>query len=315
MNITKENTNIVPLLFIMIPIVFVLIGVLFFPYPLDENLINLSSVIIFVGFIFLGIGTFLKNNIVASKTKMVGWIIVGFFWATQINSLYFSEEGDLVNAFICAAGIFFLLYFAYHEWLSSVRDEEINFLYWVSGASAIAGIIYFGFELTPLELWLREIVAIQSGGVLSIFTEGVRVIGIHEGEAKLHILYKQAHVYLIFACTAVQSMVVFAGMIIPLKTVDFKRKMIGLCITIIPIYLLNLVRNALVVFLVGKGITDFHMAHNVIAKAGGLAALIILLLILIKIVPEVFDEIFGLFNLRNRDGPIEKYFKKIWRSK
>lgn len=305
-----EKTNIF-LVFIILPIFFVLIGIFLFPYPLDQNLTSFASIVVFIGLLILGFGAILKNNELASIIKMLGWLVVSFFWVTQINSLYFGEDGDLTNAVICIVGIFFLFYFAYHEWLSYIRKEKINFLYWVSGAASIAGLIYFGFELTPLEMWLREVVANQSGGVLSIITDGVRVVG----DPMIHIMYKKAHVVLIFACTGVQSMVIFVGMILPLKTVDMKRKILGLFVTVVPVYVLNLFRNALVVFLVGEGITDFNMAHNVIAKAGSLIALIALLLILIKIIPEVFDEIFELFNLHKRDGPLEKYFKKIWSSK
>lgn len=312
---TENESKTISLMFILIPALFVIIGIFFFPQKIEGMLVTATSIVVFSSLILLVIGTFCKNNKTASGFKLTGWVVIAFFWSTQINSLYYGEEGDLVNAFICAAGVFFLCYIAYHEWLSLIRNEKINFLYWVSGASAIAGIIYFGFELTPLEVWLREIVAIQSGEMLNFFTDGVQIVSIPEGSPRLHILYKQAHVYLIFACTAVQSMVVFAGMIIPLKTVDVKRKIIGLSVTIVPVYLLNLVRNALVVFLVGDGITDFYMAHNVIAKAGGLVALILLLFLLIKIIPEVFDEIFELFNLHKRDGPLEKIMKKIWRSK
>jgi exosortase/archaeosortase len=54
------------------------------------------------------------------------------------------------------------------------------------------------------------------------------------------------------------------------------------------------------------------MAHNVISKAGSLAALVILLLIVIKIIPEVLDEIMCLVDLHKRNGPIEKAIKSVF---
>jgi len=90
--------------------------------------------------------------------------------------------------------------------------------------------------------------------------------------------------------------------------------LIGLLVTILPIYILNLFRNVLVVFLLVRNITDFNIAHNIIAKVGSLVAMIILLLIVIKIIPEVFNKILSLTEIYKRNGPLEKIFKKIiWR--
>ena len=94
-----------------------------------------------------------------------------------------------------------------------------------------------------------------------------------------------------------------------------KRRIIGLLITLIPIYILNLFRNAMVAFLVGRNITYFFWAHNVISKIGALVTLIVLLLIVIKIIPEILDEILCLTDLYKRNGPLEKAFSKIWRRK
>ena len=111
-------------------------------------------------------------------------------------------------------------------------------------------------------------------------------------------------------------MVIFVGMILPLKNVNAKRKFYGLLVTVVPVYFLNLVRNALVVYLTGVyGHDFFPTAHNIIGKGGSLVALIILLVIVIKVIPEVFDEILGLADLYKGDGPLEQSFRKIWRKK
>ena len=187
--------------------------------------------------------------------------------------------------------------------------EDIKCLNWVAGLTAIAGIIYFGIEMTPLEMWLREVVAAQSAWLLNIFTGNVVQSGIH-------IEWGLAHINIIFACTGVQSMVLFVGMILPLTKVDAKRKFYGLLVTLVPIYFLNLIRNALVTYLTGiYGSDFFSTAHNIIGKGGSLIALVILLLIVIKIVPEVFDEIICLTDLYKRNGPLGQSIKKIWRKK
>ena len=98
-------------------------------------------------------------------------------------------------------------------------------------------------------------------------------------------------------------------MIGALKKIGWKRKTFGIIITVIPIYFLNLVRNASVVFLVGANITTFNIAHNILAKIGALITLIALLFITFKIIPELFDEINCIIDLPKRKGPIELFFK------
>ncbi len=302
----KKDNSLISILFIVIPIIFTIIGIIFFPYNASSNKTDLISTIpLFSGLALLFIGYITNKKLYFSNyIKTTGWILFAFYWSIQINPLYYGADGDLVNAIICIAGIFLLSYIAYHEWLCYNKKDEITCLNWMAGAASIAGIIYFIMEITPLAYILREIVAAQSGQLLNIFTGKVYVDG-------LDIYYKFTRIRIIFACTAVQSMVIFVGMILPIASINLKRKMIGLAVTVIPVYFLNLIRNALVTYLVGENLTDFNMAHNVIGKGGSLIALIILLFIVIKIIPEVFDEINCLLDLPKRNGPIEKTLKKI----
>ena len=300
-----ENTF--SILFLIIPIIFVIIGIVIFTFPLSQDIGILLTVILFVSLIFLLVGFLLKKEGLNKKIRIIGWILFAFFWSTQSNTLYFGEDGDIFNAALAVAGVFALFYIAYHEWLSLKRKENISCIKWVAGVAAVSGIIYFTIDQTPLAMWLREVVAAQSGGLLNIFTGNVTVQGIN-------IHYELAHITLIFACTAVQSMVLFVGIILPLSNVTIKKKFFGLLITVVPIYVLNLVRNAGVIYLTGEnGPEFFSTAHNLIGKTGSLIALIVLVFIIIKIIPEVFNEIMCLTDLYKRNGPLEQSIKKIWR--
>ncbi|HDQ16101.1 MAG TPA: archaeosortase A, partial [Bacteroidetes bacterium] len=240
----------------------------------------------------------------SNKIKIIGWIIFAFYWSVMPKTLYFGEDGDFVNAFICIVGVYIFFYLAYHEWLSIERKEQISCLNWIAGASAIAGLIYYGIELTPLKEMLIQAVAFQSAGLLNFFTENVVV----QGE---NIYYNGSYVVtIIFACTAVQSFVIFVGMIFALKKIKAKKILIGLLVTVVPVYFLNLIRNASIVYLLANEITDFSTAHNIIGKGGSLIALVILLLIVTKFIPEIMDEIFCLIDLPKRKGPLEKIFSR-----
>ena len=296
-------------LFLIIPAIMLVIGYFIFPYPPSELALKLIQVPIFLGLITLGAGVLIKKGRTASKIKLIGWMIFSFYWSTQPTQLYLVEEGDVVNAVLCIIGVFALSYLAYHEWLSIKKNENIGCLNWIAGATAIAGLIYFGIEASFLKNWLIELTAQQSGWVLNLVIGNVQVIGsnIYHNESYI--------VTIVFACTAIQSIVVFIGMILVLSKVDVKKKIFGLLITVVPIYFLNLLRNALVGFLLTNKITDLNMAHNVIAKTGSLIAMIILLFIVIKIIPEIFNEIICLTDLYKRNGPLEKGIKNIFRRK
>lgn len=293
--------------FFLIPTIMVIIGYFIFPipYPPSPTDIILAQIILFLGLSLLGIGFLLNKKDIGKKIKIAGWLIFAFFWAKMINFLYVSEDNDIFNAAICIIGIYVLIYLAYHEWLSIKRNEDISCLNWIAGASAISGIIYFGIEQSAIAPWLIGRTAEQSGYLLNLIMGDTQVYG-------TTIWYHGQYVVtIIFACTALQAMVIFIGMIGTLSKVSLKRKLIGLAITLIPIYILNLLRNAMVAFLLGENITDFYIAHNVLAKIGALMTLIVLLLIVVKIIPEILDNIMSLADLPKRNGPLEKILKKI----
>jgi archaeosortase A (PGF-CTERM-specific) len=306
----RINNLLIPILFILIPSIFIIYNIIFIPDLLTEELRNLLMIPLFTSLFLLLIGFIIKKPKSSYYFRLTGWIFFAFFWSMYIKNLYYSEDGDFVNAFICIFGVFFLFYLSYHEWLSNKRKKIDYTLNWAAGVAAISGIIYFGIELTPVQIFLREIVAEQSAWLLNIFVGDVEINGVN-------IQYQKAFITIIFACTAVQSMVIFIGLILPLRNISNKRKMFGLISTVIPVYFLNLVRNASITFLVGiHGHDFFSTAHNIIGKGGSLIALIILLALLIKIIPEVFQEILKLVDLPKRNGPLEQIIKRIlWRDR
>jgi len=310
--VDKSESKGIAFLFLLIPTIMLIVGYFIYPYELghEEGIAStLIQIPIFLGLILLGIGFLAKKEGVSNKIKIMGWIIFAFFWSTQPKILYLEIDGDIFNAAVCIIGVYVLSYFAYHEWLSLKRKETIGCLNWIAGATCIAGLIYFIIERTALADILIEEVARESTWVLDT------IIGNASVDGKYIFLDGNYVVTIIFACTAIQAMVIFVGMIGALPKIDIKRRIIGLVVTLVPIYILNSFRNAMVAFLVGRNITDFTMAHNVISKTGALITLIVLLLIVIKIIPEIFDEIICLTDLHKRNGPLEQSIKKIWRKK
>lgn len=293
--------------FFLIPTIMLIVGYFTAPYPQTEFVKQLLTIPLFLGLFLLGTGYLLRNREQASRVKIAGWIAFSSFWAAAPSSLYFSEGGDIFNAMVCIIGIYILIYIAYHEWLSIQRKNHPSCLNWIAGGTFFAGIIYFTIDSSvfpELKTGLIRLVVAQSTGVLHLF--GVEASG--EGSV---ILYNGIPITIIFACTAIQSMVLFVGMIGALQGINLKRRLAALAVTVIPIYFLNLIRNAGVVYMVGAGLTSFEIAHNIIAKTGSLIALIVLLFLTFKIVPELYDELVCIFDLPKRKGPVENFFSKF----
>jgi len=304
---TASNDNIVFFIFLLVPTIMLIVGYFLFPCSSSPDEHPLVYIPLFLGLVFLGFGFLLKDKKLGSKLKISGWMLFSFFWALLPRFLYDSEGGDIFNAVVCIIGVYILIYMAYHEWLSIQRKNHPLCLNWIAGGTFFAGIMYFTIDSSifpELKTGLIELVAAQSAGVLQLF-------GLEAYREGSLIVYNGVPITIIFACTAVQSMVLFVGMIGALQGISMKRRLTALAATVIPIYFLNLIRNAGVVYMVGADITSFEMAHNVIAKAGSLIALIALLFLTFKIVPELYDEILCIFDLPKRKGPVENFFAKF----
>ncbi len=109
-------------------------------------------------------------------------------------------------------------------------------------------------------------------------------------------------------------------------------------LTVPLIYVLNLFRNTIIIWMSGQdqavmysqdgAVTNwlcstvaycglspdvadnyaaFWFSHNVIGKGGSLLALIIIAFIVFRILPELYDSIIGLMDLRRRRGPLERW--------
>jgi len=303
----SDTPSIVPVLaFFLVPTLMLIVGFVLFPYPPSELPTRLSYIPLFLGLILLGVGFLWRQKNTGSSLKIAGWVLFALFWSTMPSFLYLSEEGDVFNAAVCVIGVYVLVYVAYHEWLSRKRNDYPLALNWIAGATFLAGIIYFTFEIgiPTLKDWFIEFVAAQT-------TDLLHIIGVSAVRYNDVIVYNNMPISIIFACTAIQSMVLFVGMIGAISQATPRRKALGILATVVPIYFLNLIRNAGVVIMVGNGWVSFDIAHNVIGKTGSLLALILLLFITFKIVPELYDEIMGLVTLPKRNGPVEHVFARF----
>ena len=179
--------------------------------------------------------------------------------------------------------------------------------------TVIAGGIYFFVERVPLlSGWLIHVIAEQSIWILNVFElettlgaldygEGSRwyrpasehqeVRVSVEGESWQHV--DAPTVNIVLACTALQSMIIFVGGVICTKA-PYDRRFYAFLATVPPIYILNLIRNASVIWLTYEhvwGDDTFFWAHAVLGKVGSLIALIFLAIVVFHFLPEMQDSI------------------------
>ena len=257
------------------------------------------------------------------KLNIIGWFCLGFFWWVQVEHYILIK--DPVNALFCAAAVPFFGYLAYHEYLSLLWNKKYEPLRWLAAMTVVAGGIYFFVERVPyLSGWLIQVVAEQSIWILNIldiqttlgsldYGEGsrwYRPATNHEevqisigAEAWKHV--DAPSVTIVLACTALQSMIIFVGGVICTKA-PANRRFYAFLATVPPIYILNLVRNAAVIWLTYEhiwGPDTFFWAHAVLGKVGSLVALIFLAIAVFHYLPEMQDSILGVIDLPLREPP------------
>ena len=298
----------------------------------------LSEVLVISSLFLLGIGyllserghTFLGKYFpkkIGHQISILGWICLGLFWWIEVE--YYILIQDPVNALICAAALPFFGYLAYHEYLSIIWKESYEPLRWLAAMTVVAGGIYFFVERVPLLAgWFIHLVAEQSVWFLHIFDLETSLGAIDYGEGSRYYRSGSEHeevrvaveadgwkdplapsVNIVLACTALQSMIIFVGGVICTKA-PFRSRLNGFLVTVPPIYVLNLIRNAVVIWLTYEhvwGDDTFYWAHAVYAKIGSLIALVILAIAVFHFLPEMQDSILGVIDLPLREAQKENH--------
>jgi archaeosortase A (PGF-CTERM-specific) len=212
-----------------------------------------------------------------------GWFFFGLYWLGQPGH-YVALEDYFNAALAIVAGLLCL----YMAWLIAFRHCESSACIWASYAAAICGIIYFPFaQIETLQSWLI-------GATTTLTAETLQALSIPVVQESWNVMSLNGRsVEIILACTAIESIALFAGVIVSVKA-PISRKAAALAASTLTIYALNIGRNAFVLMAYGYdwfGIDSFHVAHNVIAKIGSTIALLILAYFVFYLLPELLATI------------------------
>ncbi len=228
-----------------------------------------------------------------------GWFFFAVHWALQ--PVHYIEINDYVNVVLVLAVLIFCLIIA-HAMLRNYRyyaDAESTLLT-ITTAAALGGLFYYPFaEIEILNTFLISVAAKQVVYILHLFDMPAQLIDWNRIELGGH------QVRIILACTAIESIAIFIGLIFCVRA-SAKRTLIAFVASVPVIYLLNLVRNVFVVVATGYDwfgehtfriahhvwvLDSFDIAHNYIAKLGSGIALFVIAYVVMQALPELLDVI------------------------
>lgn len=232
-----------------------------------------------------------------------GWVIFGFRWGILTPDFYFKEQ-NIMYTVACSLAIPVTLYMAYI--MIRYRRESLMVL---TKSAAISSLFYFPFANFPaLSNWLI-------GFTTTVTLACVNAFGQNAVRYGLDIIMLNGYpVQIILACTAIQSMALFVGVVGCIKA-PLDRKAKAFMVSVPVVYILNFVRNTFVISSYGNqwfqimpetimswsgreaSFASFFWAHNVLAEMGSIIALVIISYAVIMILPETLVYIRDIFSL------------------
>lgn len=253
-------------------------------------------------------GGYLWRDRRAHLLRAAGWVLFAAYWPFQAPEFFSpaNTEPDPINGWFTLLGPVFLLYVAWHEVKSYQWDEDPKALRWFTGASTLAALTYFVInELPAVQERLIYYTAVQSSWMLDGLLGTPNFVAQSDGESHIYLANGEYAVTVILACTAIQSIMIFVGAIACLDA-DKRRKWLAYLYTVPVIYVLNLFRNAGIVYgykILGWsmfGLDPFEWMHSYVGKIGSLLAMVVIALAVFTTLPELHSNILDLFDLVKR---------------
>ncbi|MDY6932102.1 MAG: archaeosortase A, partial [Halobacteriota archaeon] len=239
--------------------------------------------ILWLALLFLLLGAILKESRKERTSGFFGWIFFSIYWFGTVP--HYIEIDDYFNVVLVCLMAIFCIVIGYH--FLTYKGEGRSTLITLTKATALICIIYFPFAIIGfLNESLIDVTAIITNMLLNLIGVGTQV-------APPIIFLGNLSIRIILACTAIESIALFAGVILSVKAPRY-RKFLAFMASIPVIYLMNLLRNVIVTTAYvnswfGTPAHSFHIAHNVLAKIGSMIVLIVIAYAVFTILPEVLD--------------------------
>ncbi|MFZ3169639.1 MAG: archaeosortase A [Candidatus Methanoperedens sp.] len=226
-----------------------------------------------------------------------GWVFLSIYWSGQLAG--YIDLKDYVNIILVIVATAASLFIAHITFQAKDNIDKSGYEVFISlsRAASVGGLIYFMFaEVEFLNTWIISTVTGQ--GVWLVEKFGFPVAQTAWNELAVNGLA----VEIILACTAIESIALFSGIISSATGATSSRKVQVFMISVPVIYILNIIRVSFTASAYGLswfGTPDesFHISEHFITKAGSLLALILISYMVLKMLPEVADMIDGILKM------------------
>ena len=241
----------------------------------------------------------------------IGWGVFSIHWSYQ--PLHYLEVLDYANVLLTIVVtllcllVAYIMFREYREGPIRIRNNRevlhsdfsaqgetvsLDITSMFTSASALGALVYFPFAN------FASLNTLIIGGVTSQVLWVLRYFGIPAYMKAWNMITLNGYtVEIILACTAIESIALFMGLIGAVRA-PLNRLAMAFIVSVPVIYILNLIRDIFVVVAYGEqwfGADSFIIAHNYIAKAGSGIALFVISYVVLRILPELFGMIDGLW--------------------
>lgn len=253
----------------------------------------LPDAMLWASFLLLAAGALLSTKS-GYRVAAVGWAVFGLSWLLKVPEFYFVES----NVLYTVLGLLALPLTLYAAYVMA-RFRRVSLMV-ITRSVAIGSLFYGIFALFP---WLGDPLRSITADLTLALLHALGFPAVKEGFDTIR-LNGIAWAQIILACTAIQSVAIFVGVVFSVK-VEARRRLLALLISVPVIYLLNIVRVTFTIAAWGNQwlqigpdlvtqwsgkpaeYASFFWAHNVFAEAGSLVALILISYAVLRIVPEL----------------------------
>lgn len=153
--------------------------------------------------------------------------------------------------------------------------------------AVISSAIYY----VPDYSWLEYATAFSSEWVL-------RIIGISAAVTRTPTGFWLNEFLVDKPCTGIQVIATLAGVLIPLPRLAWSRKILGLVLVAIGVYLANIIRIVIQLWVYYAGLFDWTAIHGPGGIILGIVSVASLVILLDRFVPEFGDFLFSMLKLR-----------------
>lgn len=258
-----------------------------------------------IGVFLVGIVADWRSRDAARTITITAWALFGLFWLLMIPFFVFDHR-SVVQAVLAAVAVPACAYVAYR--LATGRDSLLI----LSRAVGVMGLIYLPFSVIAVfHDSLIEVVAAQTNAGLQLLgstpafetddagLQNTFAFSLDSGETYA--------TRIVFACTGIGSMAIFAGLIFAVRA-PIKRRLAALVVAISTIWVLNIARNVFIAYSSGHQLfaydalagpvmwlfgldnsirVSFFVADRILSQGLAVFALLAIAWVVVKLLPEL----------------------------